>query len=174
MPHNRCSLRGQPFLSSPIFVNRGFFSGIIVLHVFDKDETGSFMNSLATFEGWPIPPNVPTRMPVDRLFGEKSLNLYNFIQRVIGNPAPVIVRRRVEMGNPAKEIIRVAKEERSNLIVLAIKRSSIFSYLIARSILLKLTWRAPCPVLLTRPGSKYPFRQSGSPMWGWVQESHPR
>ncbi len=124
---------------------------LIVMHVLDKDAGDSFLDSLASFEGWPIPPHGPTRIPVDRLLREKSLDLYNFIQKVVGNPGTLRVRRRMEMGNPAKEIVGVAKEERIDLIVLALQKKSLFSYLMARGTLLKFIWRFPCPVLLTPP-----------------------
>lgn len=124
---------------------------LIVMHVLDRDERDPFLDSLAAFEGWPMPPNGPTRMPVDRLLRERSLDLYNFIQRVVENPGRLRIRRRVEMGNPVKEIVAAAKEERIDLIVLALRKKSLFSYLMARGTVWKSVWRFPCSVLLTPP-----------------------
>lgn len=127
---------------------------IIVLHVFNKKETYSFLDSLATFEGWPIPPNGSIHVPIDVWFKEKTLDLYNFVQKAVGNSGTLRIRRMVAMGNPVKEILEAAKEERIDLIVLALQRKSLFSYLMARGTLLKFIWRVPCPVLLTPPVSK--------------------
>lgn len=124
---------------------------LIVLHVFDKDERNSLLDLLPVFEGWPIPHSVLIRIPVDRWLREKSLDLYNFIQKVVGNPGHLRLRRKVEMGKPVKEIIRIAKEESIDLIVLAIRKKSLFSHLMAPGILLKVIGRFPCPVLLTPP-----------------------
>jgi nucleotide-binding universal stress UspA family protein len=117
-------------------------SELIVLHVFDKNDRSSVVDSLPGIVGWPIPPHIHPSITVDRRLRENSLDLYNFIQNILGNLDRVNVRRRVEMGNPGKEIIRAAR-------VAALKSRSLFSYLTARSILIKLTLRSPCPVLLT-------------------------
>lgn len=127
---------------------------LIVLHVFDKDQRGAFLDSLAAFEGWPIPPNGSPRIPIDVWLREKSLDLYNFIQKVVRNPGLLRIKRRVRMGNPVKEIVAVAKEDGIDLIVLEIQKKSFFSYLTSRGTLLKLIWRSPYPVLLTPPISK--------------------
>ncbi len=124
---------------------------LIVLHVFDKDEPYSFLDSLATFEGWPIPRNGSTRIPVDIWLRERALDLYNFIQKEVRNPNRLRIKRKVRIGNPVKEILGVAKEERIDLIVLALQKKSLFSYLMARGTWLKFIWRFPCPVLLTPP-----------------------
>lgn len=122
---------------------------LIVIHMFSKNEENSFVDSLAAFEGWPMYPTVPHRMPVDRLFREKSLDLYNFIQEVLGEHSQLTIKRKVRMGSAATEIVEAAKEESVDLVVLALRKKSLFPYLLARGVLLKLNWEFPCPVLLT-------------------------
>ena len=139
---------------------------LIVMHVFDKNDENSFINSLAVFEGWPISPNAPHRMPVDRLFREKSLDLYNFIQEAVGSHSSLRIKRRVRMGKPAKEIVAVAREEGVGLVVLALQKKSLFSYLTAQGTLLKFIWRFPCPVLLTPPIYK-DWSESTEPLVSW-------
>lgn len=152
---------------------KGTKAELTVLHVFDKEERGSFVDSLSAMEGWPVPPRVSSPMPVDAWLREKSLDLYNFVQRVAGNSDRVTVKRRIEMGKPVKEIIRVAKDERADLLVLVLKNRSLFSYLVAGSTLIKLTLRSPCPVLLTPLGSENHSKLKGSLSWARLQESHP-
>jgi len=137
---------------------------LVVLHVLDKnwrDYRNSFFDHPATVEGRPIRTQPTFPLPIDRWIREKSLDLYNFIHTTIGDGSGLTVMRRVAMGKPVRQIIQVAKEERADLIVLAIKRRSVFFNLIARSILIKLSLSSPCPVVLTPPGSKDYFE----PRW---------
>lgn len=121
---------------------------LVIMHAFDKREETSFIDSLAALEGWPISATLPHRMPVDRLFREKSLDLYNFIQEVLEEHSQLTIKRRVRMGSTATEIVEVAKQEGVDLVVLALRKKSLFPYLLARGVLLKLNWEFPCPVLL--------------------------
>lgn len=127
---------------------------IIVLHVSDKNQRDSFQESLAAFEGWPVRPNSLSLIPIDRWLREKTLDLYNFVQETVGKPGLTRIKRIVEMGRPAKEIVQVAKRERVDLIVLSIERKSLASYLMVRAVFLKLSRKFPCPVLLTPPATE--------------------
>ena len=60
---------------------------LLVLHVTQKKEADSFLNLLAVMEGWPTL-NPPAPIPVDRLLGEKALDLYRFIAKVVKDPRP--------------------------------------------------------------------------------------
>lgn len=129
---------------------------LIVLHVTQKKEADSFLNLLAVMEGWPMR-NPPAGIPVDRLLHEKALDLYHFIEKVVRNSGPLKIRRKVAIGNKAENILQVVKEESIDLVVLAIRKKSFFSHLMARGKLLKMIWRFPCPVLLKLPfGEPWP------------------
>lgn len=136
---------------------------LIALHVMSADKNGSFPQVLAAFEGWPMPPMTARQMPIDRQLGEKSLDLYNFIRKVLGNRSSPKIWREVKMGAPAKEIVAVARERRVALVVLEIPNKSLFSYLAARGALLKLTRKLPCPLLLTPPDSCTEWAGPGEP-----------
>ncbi len=137
---------------------------LIVLHIFDKKRTSSLLKPLAIFEGWPVSWNDSTgRIPIDVWMREKALDLYNFIQKVIRNPHQLTIKRMVRIGNPAKEIRAVAKQENIDLIVLESRKKSLFSYLTARGTFLKLISKFPYPVLLTPPISRR-GREPGSPL----------
>jgi len=132
---------------------------VIALHVTQKEEADSFVNFLAVMEGAPML-NPPAAIPVDRLLREKALDLYNFIEKVIRNPGPLKIRRKVALGNKAEKILGVAKEENVDLMVLAVRKQSFFPYLLARGKLLKMISRMPCPVLL-KPSPDEPWPRSG-------------
>lgn len=120
---------------------------LVVLHVIQKQEADSFLNLLAVMEGWPAL-NPPPGISADRLVREKALDLYHFIERVVRNPGPLKIRRKVAFGNKAEAIPAVAKEESIDLVVLDIRKKSFFPRLMARVKLLIMISRFPCPVLL--------------------------
>jgi universal stress protein A len=132
---------------------------VIVLHVTQKKEADSFLDLLAVMEGTPML-NPPARIPVDRLLREKALDLYRFVEKVVRNPGQVKIRRKVTLGNIAEKIVGVVKEERMDLVVLAIRKTSFFHYLMARGKLLRMISRFPCPVLL-KPSFDEPWPTSG-------------
>ncbi len=123
---------------------------IIALHVAQKKEADSLSHVLAVMEGWPVQ-NPPASMPVDRLLQEKALDLYHFIEKVIKNSGSVKIRRKVALGTKAEKILAIAQEERVGLVVLALRKKSLFPYLLALGKLLKIIRRVPCPVLLKPP-----------------------
>ena len=142
-------------LASAILLARETNARLIVLHVFD--ETGreyrdAAIEFFATLHG--MRASTVYGSTLDRWLQEKSLDLHNFIENVRRDPDKVIIEKRVEMGNPIVNIMRTAKEENADLIVLAIKPRRFLTYVIGRSILLKLALRSRCPVLLigTYPG----------------------
>ena len=118
---------------------------LVVLHVTQKEEARSFVNFLALMEGWPMLNN-PTAIPVDRLVREKALDLYHFIEKVIRNPGRLKIRRKVALGHEQEKILRVAREEDIDLVVLGILNKSLFSNLMTRAKFLKTISRLPCPV----------------------------
>lgn len=136
---------------------------LIVLHVFDKNKRYPMLESLATLEGWPVPPRGFPRIPVDVWFREKALDLYHFIEKGIRDPGRLKIKRRVRIGKPVEEIITLAREEEVDLIVLQTRKESFFSYLTARGRFLKLIWQFPYPVLLTPPRSD-DGREPGRPL----------
>jgi nucleotide-binding universal stress UspA family protein len=91
----------------------------------------------------------PAVIPLDRLLSEKALDLYHFIERVVRNPGQLKITRKVALGNPAEKIFGVVAEERIDLVVLARKRKSLFSYMTEHAKLLRIIEQCPCPVLLT-------------------------
>ena len=129
---------------------------LVVLHVTQKQDADYFLDLLAVMEGSPML-NPPARIPVDRLLREKALDLYHLIEKVVTNPNPLKITRKVVLGNKAETILRVVKDENIDLVVLAVQDKSFFPYLTAPRKLLKMISRFPCPVLLKPPyGAPWP------------------
>jgi nucleotide-binding universal stress UspA family protein len=84
------------------------------------------------------------------------LDLYNFIDKVVGNPGRLRIRRRVALGNKAETILRVIKDENIDLVVLIVRKQSIFPYLMNQGRLLQMISKFPCPVVLKPSGEPWP------------------
>jgi universal stress protein A len=132
---------------------------VVVLHVTQKKEANAFLDLLAVMEGAPML-NPPATIPVDRLLSEKALDLYRFIEKVVRNPGPLKIRRKVVLGNEAEKILGVAGEKNIDLVVLTVPQKSLFPYQMAGGKLLKMISRMPCPVLL-KPAFDEPWPTSG-------------
>jgi universal stress protein A len=146
-------------LSYAVSLARKTQAEVVVLHVTQKKEANAFLDLLAVMEGAPML-NPPATIPVDRLLSEKALDLYRFIEKVVRNPGPLKIRRKVVLGNEAEKILRVAEKENIDLVVLAVPQKSFFPYPMAGGKLLKLISRMPCPVLL-KPAFDGPWPTSG-------------
>ena len=120
---------------------------LVVLHVAQKKEAHSFLDSLAVMEGLPVL-TCPDGIPIDRLLREKALDLYRFIEGVVRNPGQLKITRKVALGDKADKILEIVKEENIDLVVLPIPRRSFVSYLMARRKLLKVISKCPCPVVV--------------------------
>ena len=139
---------------------------LLLLHVLDKKERHFFMGSLAIAEGAPMRMRDSNPIPLDRLVMEKALDLYHFIHEALGNAVDLRISRRVRIGKPTKEIIRVANEEKVDLIVLAMRKVSLLSFLSTRGEWLKLLWKFPCPVLLA-PSVPRSWASPKEPLISW-------
>jgi nucleotide-binding universal stress UspA family protein len=124
---------------------------ITALHVISKDKDDSLQRVLTAFEGWLVPPITANRLPLDQQLHERALDLYNFIETVLGKRFLPQIAREVRIGDPVKEIVAVARKRRANLVIMERPKKSPFSYLLSWGLLLRLTLRLPCPVLLAPP-----------------------
>jgi universal stress protein A len=132
---------------------------LIALHVAEKKQADCFLDLLAVMEGYPML-NPPVSIPVDRLLREKALDLHNFIEQVVRNPGQVKITRKVTLGKAAEKLLGIVKEERIDLVVLGVRKTPFFPYLMAREKLLRMISRFPCPVLL-KPSADEPWPASG-------------
>jgi universal stress protein A len=65
-------------------------------------------------------------------------------------PAGVAARAVIGHGHPAKEVIRIAEEEKADLIVIATHGHSGWHHLLLGSVAEKVIRQAPCPVFAVR------------------------
>ena len=121
---------------------------VTVMHVAKQEEADAFLSFCAVMEGFPMLTS-PAAIPLDRLLRERALDLYHFIERVVRTPGQLKITRKVALGDQTDKICGVVEEERIDLVVLARKRTSLFSYLTVQGKLLRMIARCPCPVLLT-------------------------
>ena len=125
---------------------------ITALHVMSKEKEDSFQNVLATFEGWAVPPVTAERFPLDRQLQERRLDLFNFIEKVLGQRLVRSIRREVRVGDPVTEIVAIARQRRVDPVVIERPKENLFSYLLTQGALLRLSLKLPCSVMLTLNG----------------------
>jgi nucleotide-binding universal stress UspA family protein len=120
---------------------------VVALHVVEKADDGDFlMSSVAILEGSPFPVNEFSTIPVDVLLRERSLDLWNFIERTVVTNNQVKITKRIKMGSILKAMTATIQEEDINLVVLELRKRA-FPDLEALK-LIKLIRSLPCPVLL--------------------------
>jgi hypothetical protein len=121
------------------------------------------VSSVAVLEGSPFFANEFPSLPVDLLLREKSLDLWNFIGRVVEGNNQVKITERLRMGSLVKEIATVVQEETIDLIVLELRKRFPFPDL-ATLKLFRMIRSLGCPVLLGPPigkSSREPRRPLG-------------
>jgi nucleotide-binding universal stress UspA family protein len=124
---------------------------LITLHVIENPTAEqSALSLIYPPEGWPFIDDHPAVRPLDTLLRERALDLWNFIDRTLGNKGSEKIRRFVRLGAPRDEIVAVSREQRVDLIVLELRKSFFFPGLAKRK-LLKMIDRLPYPVLLPPP-----------------------
>ena len=81
--------------------------------------------------------------------------MQEFIDRVITDPT-VAIEKAIKRGRPFVEIIRAAREEEVDLIVIATHGRSGIEHVFFGSVAEKVVRKAPCPVLSIRmPGHEF-------------------
>jgi len=133
---------------------------LVVLHVAEKPNTENYWHLIAVMEGYPICRNA-AGVNSDQLRHARSLDLANFVQQAVNLRHRVRITKRVELGTKRKEIARVAKEEKVDLVVFSVPKPSFFSYLVEQGKLLKMIWQLPCPMLLRAAGTEAALKALG-------------
>ena len=124
---------------------------LIALHVIDElSEHDGLLPFIMPPEGWPFFGAEPPARPIDVLLRERTLDLWNFINRIVPDSPTIKLRKIVRLGILRKEIIAVAREEAIDVIVLELRNRFLFSTLANRK-LLKMIDKLPFPVLLAPP-----------------------
>ena len=141
---------------------------VMALHVVEKTDDADFlMSSVAILEGSPFPANEFSTVPVDILLRERSLDLWNFVERTVGTDNQVKITKRIKMGNLLKAITAVIQKEDIDLVVLELHKGS-FPDLEALKVI-RLIRSIPCPVLLD-PQNAEPTLERGKRLL-WFQSA---
>jgi nucleotide-binding universal stress UspA family protein len=91
----------------------------------------------------------------DGIFETKKRLIYDFLQQKVSLEIlkSVKINSVVRFGKPVKEIVAAAKEEQSDLIVMA-SRGSGLARLFAGSVTERVARHAPCPVISIQPSAE--------------------
>ena len=111
--------------------------------------------------------------PIDRVLAEASLDLARFVEPQLQRLKRVpIVTRRVVLGSVAKQIVAVAQEENTDLIIMAPRRHRGLRHFLSGAITDQVTRLSPCPVLsITAPRPSNPSRRKLMPLLcGWPRQ----
>ena len=139
---------------------------VVALHVVEKTDDAEFLiSSVVVLEGSPFPVNDFSRVPVDILLRERSLDLWNFVERIVGANNRVKISKRIKLGNWLKATRAVIQKEDIDLVVLELRKGS-FPDLEALKVI-RLIRSIPCPVLLDTQTAE-PTHERGKRLF-WFQ-----
>lgn len=110
--------------------------------------------------------------PIDRVLSEASLELNRFLEPHLDSLKNVpAATKRVVLGPIPQQIVAVAEEEHTDLIVMSPHRRAL-RHLLGGSITDRVTRISPCPVLaVTHPLPSRPWRGKLVPaLFGWPRQ----
>jgi universal stress protein A len=117
---------------------QAFGGKLVLLHVIEE---------LPSYIGF-LPPGGPSTVIRD-LQRQRHLDLAEMLPKA--EVIDVEVARRVVVGSPPQEIVKVATVEKVDLIVIATHGRTGFSHLVIGSVAERVVRTAPCPVITIRP-----------------------
>jgi hypothetical protein len=89
---------------------------------------------------------------MDVLRRERSLDLWNFVERTVGSASHDRITKLIRIGSRVREITAVIREEHIDLLVLKLRKRFVFPDLAALKIL-RIARRLSCPVLVGPPAA---------------------
>src|SRR5262245_36724202 len=124
---------------------------LIALHVIDVSAESDFLLSwIARVEGFPLRLDDSRNFPLDVVWRERALDLWNFVERTGGSTSCDRITKLIRMGSLATETAAVIREEHVDLLVLKLRKRFVFPDLGALK-LLRIARRLSCPVLVGPP-----------------------
>ena len=100
------------------------------------------------------PETLPAGPAPEELMTTAKKQMEEFAEKYV--PEKVQASREVVNGRPFREIIRIAKERKSDLIVIGTHGRGALTQVLLGSVAEKVVRKAPCPVLSVRePGHKF-------------------
>jgi len=143
-------------------------SSLIILHVANELAAWELYSEDCAFldrstKAWPL----------DRVLAEASLDLNRFLEPSLANlKNSANATKRVILGPVAQQIIGVAEEEKTDLIVMSPRRRRGLRHLIFGGITDRVTRLSPCPVLsITPPAPSTQWRGKFIPrFYPWIPQ----
>jgi nucleotide-binding universal stress UspA family protein len=133
---------------------------LIAFHVIDeKAERDILLSFIAPVGGLPFLIDGSAIVHVDVLMRERTLDLWNFIDRHAGPINQDRIRKVVRMGKLAKVITAFMRDEAVDLLVLRLRQRRWFPDFTTLK-LISMAGRLCCPVLLDPPAARYPSEPS--------------
>jgi len=127
---------------------------LIALHVIDeRAERDILLSHIAPVEGLPFFLNGSAFVALDVMRRERTLDLWNFIERQAEPMSQDRIMKVVRIGNLSREINNFLRDEAVDLLVLKLRRKRLFPDLTTLR-LLKMAGRLSCPVLLDPPAAR--------------------
>ena len=121
-----------------VLAQRSTRPALCVLHIFD------IPSAYVDIDGAGL---VPRLYEDSRRSAEEEMRRYGALCRASG-----IEMRPVErLGNPVESIVKTARDENAELIVLGIRHAGVIDRLLGRSIVGQVARMAPCHVLCVKP-----------------------
>ena len=126
---------------------------VTVLHDFPTNSVQEHFSRRYVTDGTPT--GVRHEPSLDSILEKKKWILNNFVQQNIGPEVlrGVKINSLVRFGKAVTEIVAAAKEEQSDLIVMA-SRGSGLARLFGGTVTDRIARRAPCPVLFFQPSAE--------------------
>ena len=134
---------------------------LLLLHVIPKaveemypEGTGFVSPTSSYYEG--MAPGIWTKHPIIiDLVDNAHTELRDFAYKNLEDAVPV--QANVAVGKPAEEILRVARDEKVDLIVMGTHGRTGLRHLLLGSVAEEVTRHAPCPVFTVRIGAAAAF-----------------
>jgi nucleotide-binding universal stress UspA family protein len=131
---------------------------LLLLHIIPKSveevfpEGGAFVSPTSSFHEVRAPGTQPFRRQpiIIDLVDKANTELRDFADKNLKGTVPV--QSMVAGGSPAEEILRTAREEKADLIVMGTHGRTGFRHLLLGSVAEAVTRHAPCPVFTVRIG----------------------
>ena len=126
-----------------VSVARHFGAKILLLHVISQE----LINEMKTVRGF-----LGDTDPPEEFLARKKRDINERIEKILKGETDQTLFEEplIEVGIPAEEIIRVAKERKVDLVVIATRGRSGLSHILMGSVAEKVVRRSPCPVLSVR------------------------
>ena len=138
-------------LRNAVAIGRETGAQVVALHVIDENaERKILLSDIAPVDGLPFLLDGDTRVPIDVMLRERTLDLWNFVAQHAGRMHQERIRKVVRMGKLSREITAYMQDQAVDLLVLKQRQRRLLPDL-AMLKLVAIAGRLSCPVLLEPP-----------------------